>query len=55
MPTDLVCGMEVFNKDAPKSEYMGKTYHFCGVGCKKAFDKNPALYIRGGGKTPGHK
>ena len=58
MPTDLVCGMEVFDKEAaPKSEYMGKTYYFCAPGCKKTFDKNPVLYIRGGGaaKVSGHK
>ena len=57
MPADFVCGMEVFNvTSAPKSEYMGKTYYFCGPGCKKAFDKNPSLYIRGGGtKTSGRK
>ena len=36
---------------------MGKTYYFCAPGCKKAFDKNPSLYIRGGGSNkPGaHK
>ena len=56
MPTDLVCGMEGFNKEsAPKSEYMGKTYYFCAPGCKKAFDKNPSLYIRGGNKPGTHK
>lgn len=48
MAVDLVCGMEVMDKaGAPKSEYMGKTYYFCSVGCKKAFDKNPSKYIRG--------
>ncbi len=49
MAKDLVCSMEVDEKKAPaKSEYMGKTYYFCAPGCKRAFDANPAKYIKGG-------
>ncbi len=49
MAKDLVCGMEVDEKKAPaKSEYMGRTYYFCAPGCKRAFDANPAKYIKGG-------
>lgn len=29
-----------------KSVYKGKTYYFCCAGCKTAFDKNPARYIK---------
>lgn len=29
-----------------KSTYKGKTYYFCCPGCKPAFDKNPAKYVK---------
>ena len=49
MVKDLVCGMEVDEKTAAaKSEYNGKTYYFCALGCKKAFDENPVKYSGGG-------
>jgi len=49
MAKDPVCGMEVDEKKAAaKSEYKEKTYYFCAVGCKKAFDKNPEKYLKGG-------
>jgi len=39
MAIDPVCHMEVEEKSAAAtSEYKGKTYYFCAVGCKKAFD-----------------
>jgi len=42
MAKDPVCHMEVDEKTAQyKSEYKGKTYYFCALGCKKAFDENP--------------
>lgn len=48
MVKDPVCGMKVDEKKAPaKSDYMGKTYYFCAVACKKAFDQNPAKYAEG--------
>ncbi len=44
---DPVCKMEIDEKTARfKSEYKGKTYYFCAVGCKKAFDKNPERYLK---------
>ena len=44
---DVVCGMEIDpNTAAGKSDYMGKTYYFCSMGCKKAFDADPAKYIK---------
>jgi Cu+-exporting ATPase len=46
MATDPVCHMEVDEKKAAAtSEYRGKKYYFCAVGCKKAFDKNPDKYL----------
>lgn len=33
-------------RNAPKSVYKGKTYYFCCKGCKQAFDKNPAKYVK---------
>lgn len=41
---DPVCGMEVDAGTALKSEYQGRTYHFCCQGCKKTFDQNPSAY-----------
>ncbi len=45
---DPVCGMSV-NPDeaAATSVFQGTTYYFCAAGCKKAFDENPAKYVRG--------
>jgi YHS domain-containing protein len=45
MSKDPVCGMDVDEKTAPKSEYKGKTYYFCAPGCKREFDKNPEKYV----------
>jgi len=48
MARDPVCSMKVDEKKAPaKSDYMGKTYYFCSVACKKTFDQNPAKYAEG--------
>jgi YHS domain-containing protein len=45
MVIDPVCGMEIDPKtSAGKSEYLGKIYYFCSMGCKKAFDKEPQKY-----------
>jgi YHS domain-containing protein len=44
--TDPVCKMQVEeSKAAATSEYKGQKYYFCAVGCKKAFDRDPAKYI----------
>jgi len=46
MAIDPVCQMEVEeSKAAATSEYQGKKYYFCAVGCKKAFDQNPEKYL----------
>lgn len=43
---DPVCDMDVAPESAAgKSEYKGKTYYFCSLGCKKAFDANPEKYL----------
>ena len=47
MAKDPVCGMEVEEGTAPaKTEYKGKTYYFCALGCKEAFDKDPEKYVK---------
>jgi YHS domain-containing protein len=32
---------------AASYDYKGKTYYFCAVGCKVAFEKNPERYLAG--------
>ena len=45
---DPVCKMKVEeSKAAATSEYQGKKYYFCALGCKKSFDKNPEKYLSG--------
>jgi Cu+-exporting ATPase len=45
MAIDPICKMTVDEKTAKfTSEYKGKKYYFCGPGCKKKFDTNPAKY-----------
>ncbi|HYN09737.1 MAG TPA: YHS domain-containing protein [Vicinamibacterales bacterium] len=47
MEKDVVCGMEVDPaKAAGKSEFKGKTYHFCSKACKTKFDANPQQYVK---------
>ena len=46
MAIDPICKMTVDEKTAKfTSVYNGKTYYFCGPGCKKAFDANPVKYV----------
>jgi len=46
MAIDPVCHMEVEESTAAAtSEYKGKTYYFCAVGCKRAFDLDPEKYL----------
>lgn len=51
--TDPVCGMAVDEAKAKTasrtSEYQGKTYSFCSLGCKKNFDANSAKFLNKGG------
>jgi Cu+-exporting ATPase len=47
MERDVVCGMMVDPATAAgKSEFDGKTYYFCAIGCKKKFDANPQAYVK---------
>src|SRR3954447_5097229 len=49
---DPVCGMQVQpDHAAGKSEFKGKTYYFCALGCKKKFDSDPDHYLQP--KLPG--
>ena len=46
MVTDPVCKMQIDEKKAAgHSEYQGKTYYFCALGCKKKFDESPQKYV----------
>ena len=55
MVTDPVCGMDVDPATAAaKSEYAGRTYYFCGPGCKAAFDADPEKYIGQADPHAGH-
>jgi YHS domain-containing protein len=46
MAIDPVCKMQVDEKKPPAtSEYKGKKYYFCAVGCKRAFDMDPEKYL----------
>ena len=48
MERDPVCDMEVDPTTvttALKSEFQGRTYYFCSLGCKQAFDANPQEYV----------
>jgi YHS domain-containing protein len=43
---DPVCGMTVDRFETPyRSEWAGKTYYFCGQGCKLRFDESPEQYL----------
>ncbi|HUT72648.1 MAG TPA: YHS domain-containing protein [Desulfatiglandales bacterium] len=48
MPKDPVCGMGVEEGKAQyRSQFRGKTYHFCTARCKEFFERNPVRYLRG--------
>jgi L-lactate dehydrogenase len=47
MATDPVCGMVVHqDEEKHKVQYLGSTYHFCTLQCKKKFKKNPGRYLK---------
>jgi YHS domain-containing protein len=47
MAIDPICKMEVDEaKAVTTSEYKNKTYYFCAIGCKKAFDEDPEKYLK---------
>lgn len=49
LATDVVCGMDVVKTKATEAGlspvYDGKTYYFCGAGCKEKFLKAPDQYL----------
>ena len=53
MEKDPVCGMDVEPKNAAgKTDYQGKTYYFCSLGCKNEFEQYPGKFL---GKTKTEK
>jgi YHS domain-containing protein len=42
---DPVCGMTVDRSKALKREFRGRTYYFCGPGCKAKFEAAPEGYL----------
>lgn len=45
---DPVCGMEVDPATAKHTaEHRGRTYGFCSLMCKNAFEDDPERYVRG--------
>jgi Cu+-exporting ATPase len=55
MDRDPVCGMIVEPATAAAScVYQGKTYYFCAVGCKVAFEKDPERYLGEGASAHNH-
>ena len=45
--TDPVCGMQVkADTAAGHSVYEGKTYYFCSLSDKEAFDRHPEKYVK---------
>jgi xanthine dehydrogenase accessory factor len=45
--TDPVCGMTVPATAASRPlTHDGVTYYFCGTGCRRAFEKDPAAYVK---------
>ncbi len=45
--TDPVCGMTVAADSASRPlKYEGVTYYFCGSGCRRAFEQDPAAYVK---------
>jgi len=46
MEKDPVCGMDVDpGRTQQKAEHQDKTYYFCGPGCRKAFEADPAKFF----------
>ena len=47
--TDPVCDMQVNIRKPPGGthDHDGKTYYFCGPGCRVVFSKEPEAYLSG--------
>jgi YHS domain-containing protein len=47
--TDPVCGMTVVADDSSfPLQHSGVTYYFCRAGCRRAFEADPAAYVKKG-------
>lgn len=47
MAKDPVCGMDVDPKTAKHTtEHEGRTYYFCSLMCRKAFEDDPKQYLK---------
>ena len=42
---DPMCGMNVDRSTPFRSDWQGRTYYFCGAGCKSRFDADPASFL----------
>ncbi len=51
MAKDVVCGMDVDEEKAAKTEHNGKTYYFCSPTCQWAFKENPEQFLKEDNKT----
>lgn len=45
MLTCPVCGMEIDQNSAKRSEYKGRTYYLASDSCKARFEANPEKYL----------
>src|SRR5256885_9649 len=55
MAIDPVCGMTVDEQTAPaRTVHKGTTYYFCAPGCKRTFEKDPEVVLKGGPKGMAH-
>jgi len=53
MTKDPVCGMQIDESETiGQRDYKGKTYYFCSLLCRDAFDKDPSKYAEKGGAGP---
>ena len=53
---DPVCGMKLTDESIyGTTKYDGKTYGFCGAGCKEKFDTNPTAFANATDEHQGDK
>ena len=44
---DVICHMDITVASAAgRSDYEGRTYYFCAMGCKRDFDEDPAAALK---------
>jgi len=44
---DVICHMDIsIAESAGRSDYDGRTYYFCAMGCKREFDDDPAAALK---------